>query len=470
MNSPSLRVLGALFASATPALHGRPGLRSVWRWVPLLFALLWFALLPAQAGAQTQNVLVISTLEASANADAASIKASIQAEFPSADWIPSADVTGAVTATTFSAKKYDLVLIAVIEPGLEAGNLTAVNNAIRTRAANAFVMMYDTGGANSPVRDQFVRDLNTVGNLGVTASTGFSGDRNFILNTASPYQAGFTGLNPLGGGWAYYLNNVPAANALYLAPGSAIPPAATVNDVYGVFIPVSQSFNGQGACVLGYTDLSMFEGRNYAAGPVAYPPDNSTNTYNQGKIAPAWLGMAQASGACGLPSIAKAFSPTSVTAGQTSTLTLTLTNGAGVVANNLSLTDNLPDPLVVAGTATTTCTGGTLTATNGARSVSLQGAALPVAGCTITVPVQWPASQPALCGVTAPGNAVTNTVTPGTDFTTALGQVNTPATASLACTGAAVVADVPTVSQWMLALLGLLLAGFAWTRMRGRRT
>ena len=436
----------------------------LWRWLPLLLAVLWLGLMPARA--QAQNVLVISTLEASTEADAASVIASIRAEFPTADWVANAHLAGTVTDATFTRKPYDLVLVAVIAPGLETGNLAAVNLAVQTRAANAFVMMYDTGGGVAPLSNQFVRDLNTIGNLGVTVGNGLPGDANLLLNANSPYSAGFTGLSPLGGGYAYYLNNVPPANALYLAPGSTLPPAGLatpVNDVYGVFIPVSQSFRGQGACVLGFTDVSMFEGRNYD-NVHTYPPNNSTGTFNATKIAPAWLGMAQASGACGLPAIAKAFSPTSLIAGQTSTLTLTLTNGAGAPATNLNVTDNLPAPLLAVGTPTTTCTGATPAVSNGGRTVSLTGGTLPAAGCTITVTVQWPANQPALCQQAAPGNAVTNTITPGTDFTTAFGQVNTPATAALACTGAA--AAVPTLSTWLLAALGLLVAGFGWTRMR----
>jgi uncharacterized repeat protein (TIGR01451 family) len=210
---------------------------------------------------------------------------------------------------------------------------------------------------------------------------------------------------------------------------------------------------------LGITDLSLFEGRNYDNSGLDYWPfQNTTGTFNKDKIRPAFLGMTQASGACGLPAIAKTFSPASVVAGQTSTLTITLTNGAGAAAGNLNITDHLPAPLVVGGAASTTCTGGTLTAASGSNTVSLTGSTLPVDGCIVTVPVQWPASQPALCRNAAPNNALTNTITAGTDFTTAFGQVNAPATATLACSAEpALPASVPTLSVWMLAALGMLL-------------
>jgi hypothetical protein len=149
-------------------------------------------------------------------------------------------------------------------------------------------------------------------------------------------------------------------------------------------------------------------------------------------------------------------------------LTLTLTNGAGVDAANLAVTDHLPAPLVVDGAASTTCPGGTLTAAMGANAVSLAGATLPAAGCTITVPVQWPTSQPALCLQAAPGNAVTNTVTPGTDFSTAFGQTNTPASASLACTGVPPPMPVPVNAPWAMALMGLLLGVWGGVRVQKR--
>lgn len=193
-----------------------------WGWLPLLLVLLWAALLPVQARAQ--NVLIISTLEAVPSApDILSVKSSMQAEFPGADYVAGAHLAGAVTAATFSSKHYDLVLLAVINPGLEAGNLAAINTAIQTRAANAFVMMYDTGGGGGPVSGQFVSDLNTIGGLGVTVGGNLLPDLNLILNTNSVYKGSFTGLDPLGGGFAYYLNTVPPANALYLAPGGALP-------------------------------------------------------------------------------------------------------------------------------------------------------------------------------------------------------------------------------------------------------
>ena len=235
------------------------------------------------------------------------------------------------------------------------------------------------------------------------------------------------GLNPFAGGWFNYLNNVPAGNALYLSPSATNPPnTARVNGAYGIVVPISQSYSGAGACLFAAVDSTMF----YRS-----VPDYGIETVNKGKIGPAFLNAVKPGGACGLPAdIKKAFSPTTVASGGTATLTITVSNNFPTSVAGLKVTDSLPAPLVVGAAASTTCTGGTLAATVGSNSVSLTGATLPAGGCTITVPVQWPAASAALC--TGAGTTVTNTITPGSGFTTSLGQVNTPATATLSCLGA----------------------------------
>jgi len=102
------------------------------------------------------------------------------------------------------------------------------------------------------------------------------------------------------------------------------------------------------------------------------------------------------------PQLDKAFSPTTITAGETSTLTLTITNtygsdGATLQAKpDMSFTDTLPSNLTVAATQPTdpgTCvtdTGDnqmTVTAVPGSGSVSVSGDLGAVASCTINVNV-----------------------------------------------------------------------------------
>ena len=335
-------------------------------------------------------------------------------------------------------------------------------------------MLYDTGGnpASSSALDLVVQ-LNLAGGFSISASAPVNMDINAILNTHSPFSGSFSGIDPMRMGWMNYLDNVPPANALYLAPGSALPPVGSttpLNNVTGVFVPTAQSFGGTGACLLGFPDGSMFEMRNYTGVYNGIGPPNTSGIMNQYKLAPAWLGAVSPTGACGIPAISKAFAPTAVVSGGMAGLTISITNPTGAPVSSLKVTDALPAPLVVGGAASTTCTGGTLAAAIGSNSVSLTGATLPAGGCTITVPVQWPASSAALCMGT--GTTVTNTITPGSDFTTSLGQVNTPATATLSCPmGAPLPVAVPTLSQWALATLALLMAWLAWSQRlpRGRR-
>ena len=108
------------------------------------------------------------------------------------------------------------------------------------------------------------------------------------------------------------------------------------------------------------------------------------------------------------PTVAKSFAPTTVLAGSSSTLTITLTNSNATTITGAALTDAYPAGLVNAATpaAATTCTGGTATAVAGGSSVSLSGATVPAAGsCTVTVSVT--SSTPGSYANTVPVGAVT---------------------------------------------------------------
>ena len=90
------------------------------------------------------------------------------------------------------------------------------------------------------------------------------------------------------------------------------------------------------------------------------------------------------------PTAAKAFSPATIATGDTSTLTITLTNPNAVTVGSAAFTDTYPFRLVNAASpaGTTTCAGGTVTATAGGSSLTLSGGTLPASGsCTVTVQV-----------------------------------------------------------------------------------
>ena len=129
--------------------------------------------------------------------------------------------------------------------------------------------------------------------------------------------------------------------------------------------------------------------------------------------------------------LTKAFSPTSVAAGGTTTLTITLQNQTGSQYTGAAFTDNLPAPLTIASAPASPQCGGTITST--ASSIQLSGGTIPAGSittpgtCTITVQVTIPAGTPS--------GTVTNTIPAGA-LTTTQGVRNLrPATATVTIAG-----------------------------------
>lgn len=107
------------------------------------------------------------------------------------------------------------------------------------------------------------------------------------------------------------------------------------------------------------------------------------------------------------PTLAKAFSPGQVDIGQNTTLTVTVTNNAGVPLTGLGLADTLPAGIAVFSTpnASTTCAGGAVNAVAGEGMITLSGATVPASGsCTL---------QAAVVASTATGSPFTNTIGAG---------------------------------------------------------
>ena len=91
----------------------------------------------------------------------------------------------------------------------------------------------------------------------------------------------------------------------------------------------------------------------------------------------------------GAPSITKAFSPTVIGIGGTSTLTFTLTNNNAVALTGVAFNDTYPANLVNAGVPTlnNSC-GGTATGLAGGNTVALAGGSIPANGtCTVSIQV-----------------------------------------------------------------------------------
>lgn len=117
----------------------------------------------------------------------------------------------------------------------------------------------------------------------------------------------------------------------------------------------------------------------------SYSNTTSTVTSSNGGSGPAATAAVLA---VGKPSISKAFSPTSITAGSASTITFTITNPSAVARTGVAFTDTLSNMVVATPTVTGgTCTG-TRTAVAGSSSISFSGGSLAASGsCTVTVSV-----------------------------------------------------------------------------------
>jgi hypothetical protein len=153
------------------------------------------------------------------------------------------------------------------------------------------------------------------------------------------------------------------------------------------------------------------------------------------------------------PPFTKIFSPDTIVYGGTSTLTFTIDNSGSLAdATSLDFTDNLPAGVTVANpaNASTTCTGGTLTAGAGTGVISYTGGSLAAGGtCTLQADV-------------TSTTAGTHNNTSG-DLTSSLGNSG-PASDSLTV-GAE---PIPTLNEWgvMVLAVSLGLGGFWFLRRR----
>lgn len=130
------------------------------------------------------------------------------------------------------------------------------------------------------------------------------------------------------------------------------------------------------------------------------------------------------------PTISKAFSPSRVSSGASSTLTLTLANGSVLAQTGVAFSDAFPPGLVVAGSPalSNTCGGSVSGATAGSTSIALNGGAINAnSTCVVSVAVQAP----------APGNYANTT---GPVSSTQSGTLSGSNTATLQVVGPASIA------------------------------
>ena len=162
------------------------------------------------------------------------------------------------------------------------------------------------------------------------------------------------------------------------------------------------------------------------------------------------------------PTVGKSFSPLTITTGDTSIVTIILSNPNPSPATNTSLTDILPSGMVIANPADSTndC-GGTLTATAGTGTISLSGATIPAGvvltpgSCMITVKV-----------IVARAGSYVNTIAANA-LMTSNGNNTTPAIATLTVVARVLPGvPVPALSGWALLIAAALLAVVSFAAMR----
>ncbi len=225
---------------------------------------------------------------------------------------------------------------------------------------------------------------------------------------------------------AIALSSVQLADALPANVTVAAIPAASTTCVSGSVTALA------GASSVSLAGASIAAGTNctIALSVTSSTPGNYTNTIPASALGTA-QGATNATPATAVLAVAappvtlsKAFSPTSISSGGTSTLTIAIANtAAGAVAlTGVALTDTLPSGITIAATpaASTTCAGGSVTALAAGGSVTLSGGSIAAgATCTVTVSVTG----------TAP-NSYTNTI-PASALTSTQGSTNTTPTSAV---------------------------------------
>jgi uncharacterized repeat protein (TIGR01451 family) len=153
------------------------------------------------------------------------------------------------------------------------------------------------------------------------------------------------------------------------------------------------------------------------------------------------------------PTITKAFNPSTVSIGQTSTLTFTITNPGLNPLTGVGFTDTFPANLFVQNPngLTGSCDGGTITATAGTGTVSLSGATIAASGsCSFSVSVVALVGTPAgKIYTNTTGNVTSNEAGPGNTATATL-TVTAMSAQFVIGDGNAIVGDTVTFwgAQW----------------------
>ncbi len=271
-----------------------------------------------------------------------------------------------------------------------AGSNSAPATAVLTVASPDLML---TKSASGP----FYRSQNTGANFTLTASNVGAGATVGAVTVTDILPTGLTPLSAAGTGWTCTLagQTVTCSRGDSLASNGVYPPitiAVSVSATAPTSITNTANVSGGGEALANNTN-------NSAAATVAV-------------LLP--------------PTVSKSFTPSVVNLGGSSSLVITVTNPNTTALQGLALTDTYPANLINAAVpnASTTCAGGTVTATVSAGSVALSGGSVAAsASCTITVSV--------VLSSAAGTGAYLNTIPAGAVTSSNAGANTAPATATL---------------------------------------
>jgi uncharacterized repeat protein (TIGR01451 family) len=243
---------------------------------------------------------------------------------------------------------------------------------------------------------------------------------------------------------------VPVGSLVNVTPGSST-----------LTVPAGPAIPAHTSCVLAVNVMAAVGGSYLNTLPAGALVTSNGN--NLGPVV-ATLTVVAVTPAVVPPTLSKIFSPATINAGGVSTLTVTLSNANATLAIlRTPLIDTLPNGVVIAQTpnASTTCLGsGAVMAVAGGSSVTLPaGRTIPANGsCVLTVDV-----------TVAIGGTYLNTLPAGA-LVTNNGNNSTPVSANLTVHSPVQPitphANIPTLSEWGMIILAilLLLSGFRTMR------
>jgi fimbrial isopeptide formation D2 family protein/uncharacterized repeat protein (TIGR01451 family) len=198
---------------------------------------------------------------------------------------------------------------------------------------------------------------------------------------ASTMTITLTNTNSVASTATAFTDNYPSnmVNAATPALTNTCGGTATANAGAGSLSLSGASIGANGTCTITVAVSSSIAG-NYVNNTGAV---TTTNIGNSASASASLTVMAA-------PTVAKAFSPTSVLVNTVSVLSIALTNSNAIAITGAAFTDSYPSGLVNDATPTlSNSCGGTVTAAAGGNSLALTGGTIPASGnCQITVRVQ----------------------------------------------------------------------------------